>query len=191
MTIYTSSDGNSTVWRGWVETSASTTASFTSNGTVWGNWNTTTTASASTEVVWVEWNNGNVRQTRQASFSYTPPALTEAQLAEQRAQAESRRIAEEESKKRADELLVSHLNTEQRKQFKKLDAFMIKLQTKRYEIGRGRRVKEFDEKGKEIAQYCIHPSAGVPSGDVMLAQKMMLEADEAMFLRIANRTPVN
>lgn len=39
--------------------------------------------------------------------------------------------------------------------------------------------------GRAVKSFCAHPD-GVPSPDVMLSQKLMLETNEDMFLRIAN-----
>lgn len=60
---------------------------------------------------------------------------------------------------------------------------------KRYRIDRGRsqNVRLVEETtGKVVRTYCAHPVEAVPDPDTMLAQKLMLETDEAAFLRIAN-----
>jgi hypothetical protein len=43
--------------------------------------------------------------------------------------------------------------------------------------------------GKPIAQFCIHPETGhaLPIEDWAIAQKLMLETDEALLLKTANR----
>ena len=49
---------------------------------------------------------------------------------------------------------------------------------------------ELIEKGKAVAKYCAHPTDAreVPVPDVMLSQLLALRANEAEFLRVANRT---
>ena len=61
-----------------------------------------------------------------------------------------------------------------------------------YRIWRGvaGNVRELDAAGRERARLCCHPTEDVPQGDVMAAQKLHLETDEAGFRRTANVTPV-
>ncbi len=53
-------------------------------------------------------------------------------------------------------------------------------------VGAG--VRLLDDKGQERVSYCIHPVEDVPAADKALAQKLLLETDEAAFLATANAT---
>lgn len=199
------------VWKTWVASTsntASTTSYSSSSGQVWSIWcdsaTATTSSSSNGETVWLSWNDGQA--VRVQGYRYNPVLETEeqkqARLAweerarlewEERArlEAEERRRKEAEAKEKAERLLISQLNAVQLQQLKDMDAFMVELQTKRYKVRRGQKVIELDKEGKQVAQYCIHPSDyNIPAADVMLSQKLLLEHDEAAFLRIANRTPM-
>lgn len=188
------------VWNTWVTASDTTTVNYSTNG-VWQVWcDGIASTSATSSGVWVVWNaeykvNGSVvHQYQQHQAQPETEEQKQARLRreeEARLAEEARKKAEAESKRKAEELLVSQLNPVQRKQLKEMDAFMVELQMKRYKIRRGQRVLELDKDNKPVAQYCIHPSDyQIPSADVMLAQKLLLEHDEDAFLRIANRSSV-
>jgi hypothetical protein len=49
-------------------------------------------------------------------------------------------------------------------------------------------VKLLGNDGLPVKRYCIHADSRLPYEDQMLAQKMLLEANEAEFLRVANMT---
>lgn len=199
MASYTSSDGTTAIWKGWVDISSTSTYASSSNN-VWGIWcnETTSTASTSATVIWRTWNDQPVYVAGGNSvvYEYKPAPETEEQRQARLAREEQYRIAEEarkkaeaEAKEKAERLLVSQLNPAQLKQLKEMDAFIVELETRRYKIRRNNRVLELDKEGRQVWQYCIHPSDyQVPPADVMLAQKLLLEHDEAAFLRIANRS---
>lgn len=91
---------------------------------------------------------------------------------------------------RAEALLLSGLSLEQAESLRKYQYFLVSSKDGKrlYRISYGIAGNiHLIEKGRPVAQYCIHP-VGVPTEDVMLAQKLMLETDEESFLRIANRT---
>lgn len=89
---------------------------------------------------------------------------------------------------KADALLAEFCDAMQRDQIEKKAEFIVLTESgKRYRVKRNQRVAELDSQGNLVAYYCIHPRESVPSGDVMLAQKLMLETEEARFLQIANR----
>jgi len=93
-----------------------------------------------------------------------------------------------EAEHRAEILLRSMLTDEQVEQLDRMSAFVVETETKKYLVRHRRRVQELDADGNPIAAYCIHPRKYVPGHDTMLAQKLLLEADEAEFLRIANKS---
>ena len=189
-------------------------SSSTSTSVVWYEWNATPTTTTS---VWAYWTDGGT-STRSASTTvwcrwagtgsgavpacYQPPALTKAEQAKQdeanrkRAEAEKIRLAQErkaleEADRRAEELLVAHLDKEQRKQYRTEKKFkVVGGDGALFEIGSAwsSNVREMTPDGKHIARFCIHPRESVPIPDLLLAQKLMLETDPAEFRKIANRT---
>lgn len=105
-----------------------------------------------------------------------------------RAKREGRRRSEAEV--RAEELLRSCLSERQDADLTRLGWFDVPASPGRtYRVKRGTagNVYLLGADGREVEQYCAHPS-GVPAADTMLAQKLMLEAAESRFLKIANRT---
>jgi hypothetical protein len=93
---------------------------------------------------------------------------------------------------RARALLVSMLDVKQRKQYERERFFEVVARgsRRRYRIREGTHgnVRLLDDSGKEVTSYCAQP-LGVPVGDSMLAQALMLEHDEDAFLRVANARP--
>lgn len=96
---------------------------------------------------------------------------------------------------------------EQRAEYLRDKAFTVRLPDgKRYRIKKGwagnvERVEDVrlpqqqspslvanDRHYVAVEKLCIHPNDWVPDQDNMLAQKLLLEADEAKFRRIANIT---
>lgn len=111
----------------------------------------------------------------------------QAQLA---AEAERRKQATE----RARQLLVAMLDREQQEEFAKNRSFIVhtKDRQRRYQVtyGTAGNVLLLNPAGQTIAKFCIHPEEEVPTPDVMLAQKLLLETDEQQFLKIANKTVI-
>lgn len=97
--------------------------------------------------------------------------------------------AAEAAVSRADQLLLSLLDDEQRDQVQREKFFELKVSGRVYRIHRGRAGNvQLVEGGKPVAKYCAHPDLWTPDGDAMIAQMMMLKTNEAEFLKIANRT---
>jgi hypothetical protein len=98
---------------------------------------------------------------------------------------------------RAWALLLKHLSPEQRAEVEieregGLTAryfHVVAASGRRYQvrIGSHGNVREVDEKGNAVAALCIN-AANVPQADNALAQKLMIEADEERFRKIANIT---
>ena len=153
------------------------------------------TSSASTQV-WPVWNEVYYP----ANAQFVQPALTPEQTRElHRHQQEylAARAAEitkqQEASHRAAALLADHLAPEQRETFRKDRHFVVHSRDgqRRYrvEYGVAGNIKLLNAEGKSIAKFCIHPvDSRIPTEDVMLSQKLMIEGDEESFLRIANRT---
>lgn len=93
---------------------------------------------------------------------------------------------------RARELLLSVLNGGQKKAYEKDKKFpVVGSNGKRYLLG-DHVTAELSDAGKVVARFCIHTKRSweIPQVDQILARKLLLEADEDAFLRIANRSPV-
>lgn len=89
---------------------------------------------------------------------------------------------------RAERLLVEHLSLAQRAAYEKGRFFEVVAAKSRYRIYHDGGVRRLGEDGREVASYCIHPDEAIPVGDLALAKKLLLETDEAAFLRTANAT---
>ncbi len=160
--------------------------------TIWVTWATAGTANA--DATWTTW-------TDYASATYVPATLnqpvelTPEQLEEQERRREERRQRDEEAQRereaavaRAEELLLAHLDEAQREQYAREQSFRLIKGDKTYLIRRGRagNVYLLDENGEQSIEYCAHVVDQIPDEDNLLAQKFMLETDEAEFLRLAN-----
>jgi hypothetical protein len=99
---------------------------------------------------------------------------------------ERRRVAQE----RARQLLWEHLSEPQRAELDTTGTFVVVARSGRqYRITAATTFNVEDERGND---YCIQfrtdrQCRGVPVEDLMLAQKVLLECDEAEFLRVANK----
>jgi hypothetical protein len=130
---------------------------------------------------------------------FTPPRHTEEQRAriaaeEQeradfyRRQYEEMRRAEKVAVERAEALLIGCLTVEQREQYRKDRAFIVRGRSgRRYRIRYGTHgnVDVIDRSGRGLHRLCVQPS-GVPVPDSMLTQKLWFENDEEGILRAAN-----
>ncbi len=109
---------------------------------------------------------------------------------------ESRKVRDHCASRRAEALLFEHLTDEQIEEWKASKQFHVQTREgeRVYRIKRGRAgnivlVKDGDREAERLASFCIHeyhPDGSVPLEDNVLAQKLLLEADEDEFLRIAN-----
>jgi len=110
--------------------------------------------------------------------------------------AAAQRLAAEEREKirlaangKAEKLLLSCLSPEQRDTYQKKGLFYLYTKSgKRYRIEKGRsgNVRLVNDKDVILKRYCIHPIEQVPDQDTMLAQALLLQSNEAEFLRVAN-----
>lgn len=163
------------------------------NATTWSYWvsSGTTSSESETNVVWGTWTINSSAQTQVAAYHQPTPEEIERNQERQRRHREEqqRREAERaEAERRAEALLQDNLTQEQREMLARMQEFIVVgSKGKRYAIGRGNahNVKELDDGGRKVKSLCALPS-GVPVGDVMLAQKFLLETDEDAFLSIAN-----
>jgi hypothetical protein len=98
------------------------------------------------------------------------------------------------AEKRAEQLLLDWLSPAQRQQYGEHGSFEVTGQhtRKRYRIRRGvaQNIDELAEDGQPVQTMCFMPKLSyVTTGDVMLAQKIGLEADEDRVLEVANFFP--
>jgi len=103
--------------------------------------------------------------------------------------ARSRRFREA-AEHRAENLLRSMLNAEQRDELERHGHFHVRAaQGRVYRVERGFQGNvKLIEGNHATKRYCIHADSRLPHADQMLAQKLMLENAEHDFLRIANMT---
>jgi hypothetical protein len=174
---------------------------------VWASWNTTATASTSANVVWTNWNNTTGATTLQVDRMFDHPRETEEerrrrweQIAEQdRRWAEEARMRKEvraQAEARANELLHSMLNDQQRETWRQRKFFAVDGSAGGHYIikhGYQGNVEQVDDQGRRFAQLCIHPrmhteGGELPVTDAVIAQLLTLTTDEPEFRRIANIT---
>jgi hypothetical protein len=178
--------------------------------TTWNEWNYTATGTSSTQIVWQVWSDnttatpvsfdpwpcwtttGNSVQIEMPPMSEEERAAAEARRAASEARYVEQRKQAEEARDAAERLLVSCLNRRQRSEYRRDKCFTVITRNgrRRYRIRPGEApIRIHGEDGRRY-RYCIHPAHGFPSQDVALSQKLLLESDEAAFLRIANESLV-
>jgi hypothetical protein len=95
---------------------------------------------------------------------------------------------------KATALLREHISAAQWRQLEEFGHFdAIGARTgRRYQIRHGYagNIVGLDVAGRPDVQYCIHPDMRMPTEDVMLAQVLLIECNEELFLRTANATRV-
>ena len=193
------------VWNAWASTTtASTTTSITSTSgattaDAWVHWiqGTLATTSATSTLTWGRWVgeaedradrrvrievNENVR--REAAEQR---AARDAQWAEERREAEQKR---KEADERAMALLRSCLSQKQLDDLMAHDHFFVTAKSGRmYRIDKGSHgnVKCVDPVTKVWTEsLCAAPRGGIPAGDAMLMQKLLIETAEETFRSYAN-----
>ncbi len=92
--------------------------------------------------------------------------------------------------RRARALLLRQLDRTQRRQVREHGYFELVSSSGRRcrlmthtQVGN---VIEIDAEGNRVAGWCAHP-VGVPEGDGILTQKLVLETDDSLFFAVANR----
>lgn len=105
---------------------------------------------------------------------------------------QGRELLESRANMRARRLLLRHLDPVQRKQYRKECSFIVQAPSgNRYHIKRGRagNVYQIEAGGRPVYQrLCALPDdRSLPLPDIMLAQKLALEANEEGFHRVAHR----
>ena len=95
--------------------------------------------------------------------------------------------------KRGWELLKANLTASQLNDFLTYRCFDVvggvSGRTYRIRLAGAMNVEEIDEKGRRLGRLCFFPEGTLVDGDVMLAQKVALEAFETETLAVANKYP--
>lgn len=187
-----------TSWSIYSSTTITNTFSLSSTATNIGLWALTSSAT----ITWPTWS----AQLRNGTFymdangfsgfreagapavmsSRTRRRMRREQRAWERAEADrERKHTEARAKARA--LLFAGLDRDQIESLEKHRYFDLKVAGRCYRIHQGTHgnVRLLDDAGREVTLYCAQPN-GVPTEDAMLAQKLLIESDEAAFLRVAN-----
>ena len=168
-------------------------ATFTNSGTAWNVW-VCFDGTSSNNTTWSNWISAGDPTTNYVPSIVFPPEQVEQQriqMMERAAQA--RRDIEEEKRteEKAIQLLEIFLTPEQIRSMKEQKAFVIKSELgSMFRLREKNTVEEIDGVGNVMGRYCIAPVGRLPAGDVLLAQKLMLEGAEREFRRIANFTAV-
>lgn len=91
-------------------------------------------------------------------------------------------------KRKARQLLLSQLDEHQKRTFLKDGYFWFHAHGYRWKMKNGR-VKNIEQwqGSTKIADYCIHPSMGVPNEDTVAAQMLMIMYEYENFKNVANR----
>jgi hypothetical protein len=191
-------DTGDLIWTYWVRSTCTNSGSSSTANVKIAEWERQayyrTTATTNTWSIWnqcydqilVQRHQQHIQRTRTPEQIEADRILAERHQLEADAAARARQAVKE----RAEKLLQSVLTPQQNQELKDKGHFHCRSKTGRtYRIKRGTHgnVKVVNEAGKEIESLCIQPG-GVPEADSMAAQKLMIEADEESFRKIANIT---
>jgi hypothetical protein len=184
------------MWSDWNAQYTTTSATITTGLNWYATSSALTTQHVITQAAWTRWNDTYdvIRDAggREATVRrYSRRQMTDEELRAElerekrmREEAEQRALAAKKAQETAEALLFSCLSPQQREDLQKRNCFYIVVdgpngKKERYRIDRGSHgnVKQIDEKGSIIRSFCIQPD-GVPNGDVLLAQKLWLEASD-------------
>jgi hypothetical protein len=176
----------------------------TASTQVWDAWTTGTTALHlwPTPRSWIDWNRTYV--THNQPWTYVAPQPPEVPPIPERDKAILKRRRDvaamrvRNAKRRARALLEEHLDERQLEQWRNGEEFTVECgrRTYRIRLGLAGNVYLVENNGAKppqgrsyLRRYCCHvyhPDGDVPNEDNVLAQKLLLEADEDAFLAMAN-----
>jgi len=204
-TVTTAASTTNGTWYSWAGNSGGSVASDTYR--VWGTWVGTTATTdniATNQSPWFTW---------VISYPVQVAAMTKPETAEEKtkrleaeaaakkayqkeldrmeAERKERARREKESADKAMRLLKEFLDERQRKQLeadKHIDIVGSKG-TVTYRIDIDGRVYELADATRKVASFCIHSKdMCYPAGDEILAKLLMLQTNEDLFLKTANKT---
>lgn len=212
---YPPTGSTSAVWNVWVTTNQ-TTGSVYPQPAAWQGWvnQPITGVVGYNQTVWVTWQTVGTANILPSGFAPAAPAAPVQLTPEQRAEQHRRQlVARNRSRahvlrrklaaRKAEQLLLEHLSASQREEWQTDRAFtVLTADGKRaYRIAYGLagnvRLVKADEpplsrRGNPLpvgARFCMHvyhPDGQVPNEDNVLAQKLLIESNEAHFLELAN-----
>lgn len=208
--------GSGQVWQAWnnVVQVQLTSTTQTTAVSIWADWNqqqfaTPVTIQIDNNTIWNQWMIQGGTQIACAPMMPAVELTPEQRQAQERQQRENEARWARESAERAErakieaaeksvakgrarKLLMDLLNEAQRTEYEASGNFMMEVGGKLYKFKQGRagNVFELDKATKrEVRRYCIqHTTYETPDEDNLLAQKLLLEANEPEFRRIANMT---
>lgn len=176
-----------------------TTTTGTASGDIWQLWVNnacsvaTVTAGTASFIVWQNWAEyvdtvGQEARRQHRVISEEERARWRARERELEAQAAQLRVQRDAANAKAEELLKLVLTPQQREELARHNRFHVRVGPRRYRVDRGQHgnVKLLGERDEVVESYCIQPKGGLPDADAMAAQVLLLETDEATFLRVAN-----
>lgn len=208
----------SAAWNSWASTTSATTTGCDSWPTGWldtsvttgGHKYTVTYTSGNTQVsddIWstpewlqtthsIPWRQKVQQLSRSSPEEIVQAAVERERKRQIRLREDSRkRIFKEAANGRARAILMSMLNEQQREDLAANNNFQLTVHSRdgsmrvyRIDYGFLGNVKLLGPDGEVDRSYCIHSDCRLPYEDQMLAQKLLLEANEEEFLRIANET---
>ncbi len=196
------------IWDGWC--GATDTTTCTSNA--WYEWNDSTTDCTTNDTTWVTWTSATETITLECrdATPYQAESLSQEEIdrrhAEQQQRITNARQASEQAekervaaRKRAMKLLLTNLTKKQKNQFDKHQFFIVQggKSKRKYRIRSHKNavsipmanidVLHHDNDNDVDHRICFHLSYGIPLGDQLLAQKLMLEHDEDKAIEVSNR----
>jgi hypothetical protein len=150
---------------------------------VWYSWVTSaTTCTATATATWYAW----CGSTTSATSTYETRESDEIKAARE-AKAARQKVIEA----KAEKWLRDHLSAEQEREYLDTHKFTVISRDgqRRYEITKENAwVYELNAKNERIRSFCIHSRIQLPKADEICAKKILLEADEKEFLKVANAT---
>lgn len=192
-----------TVWQDWNSNYIQGTTAGTTANAVWCGWNQYyLTGGTNAGNVWVQWNGDYGFGQTQVQTVQMLACQGYAETDEQRIVREEREAAAQvayqerqkktaEAREKAKKTLSSVLSKKQREQYVKEGVFELDVNGRLYRVKPGCRVERLHPETKKVQSYfCIHPHNAheIPPEDTALSQKLLLEAAEAEFLKLANET---
>jgi hypothetical protein len=184
-TAATANNGSNVIWPHWNY--------YYINGQGLNGTNMVTAVPTTADVIWVRWQMGLIN-----APAYVQPPETEAErlareerMVQTAAEQKERERRKAVAKVRARNTLLAILSKQQREEFEKDGHFLLTVNDRLYRIRPGCRVERLDPVSKKIQSFfCIHPAhtTDVPHEDWAISQKLLLEADEPAFLKLANET---
>ena len=180
------------IWTSWTCTNTTATTD------VWSTWTNGTASSTTTityDAAWQWWvqdlPTGKVIHIREPIVQQpTREQIAARQEANRRyeQQAKEARRAREKAEKRAEQMLLTLLSEQQRRDLKRHNHFFVTGRVNRYRVRRGRygNVDVIGPDGRATRSLCAHIPEECPDSDNMAAQKLMLECDDAAFVARAN-----